>query len=159
VLTNRPWDEEKKSCARLPSQPRPVALDLEAQTDKNRKASDVSRIGDPIYAGNVHVHAIADVVENPLVAGGLDKEGKPCISRSGLAEGVTDQQLSARVEELKHRYDPLWVEAPEDAGDLLSFLHHRNISHLRAKLLKQYSFRCADAKLYINGSFLHFIKY
>jgi hypothetical protein len=144
----------------LPTKPGAPALDLEAQRSKDRKAPRVSQIEDPIYTGTVDsdtmippmdIHADADGIENPLLEGGLDEEGKLPIARSGIAQQVTDQSLSARVEALKHRYDPFWAEAPEGAGDVLSFLHHRNISHLRANLLKQYSFLCVNAKLYLDG--------
>jgi hypothetical protein len=143
----------------LPTEPRALALDLEAQRNKGWKAPGVSH-EDPVYTNTVDldilttpldVDADADGIENPLVAGGLDKEGKLRMPRSGVAQRVTAQPLSMPVETLKHRYNPFWVEAPEVAGDVLSFLHHRNISHLRANLLKQYSFLCVNAKLYFDG--------
>jgi hypothetical protein len=37
-------------------------------------------------------------------------------------------------------------------------LHHRNISHIRAKLLKEYSFSIGDTAIYIDGiKIYHFL--
>jgi hypothetical protein len=93
-----------------------------------------------IISSSVVVHPVSDEIEN---APAVDEEATP---------------LRARIAALENHYYPGWCDPPEGVEDVLGFLHHRNISHIRAKLLKEYSFSIGDTAIYIDGiKIYHFL--